>query len=54
MMICHLNENGTSYLDTMIQCNIKPEWFNNTLIKDAMKKIEHVYKIEGLALYSTD
>lgn len=54
MMICHLNENGTSYLDTMIQCNIKPEWLDNELIKEAMKDIEHVYKIEGLAFYSTD
>lgn len=54
MMICHLNEDGLRELDIMIQMNIKPEWFNDDIIRNAMKDIEHVYKIEGLAFYSSD
>lgn len=53
-MTCYLNENGVHYLDQMIQYNIKPEWFDDEFIKEAMLEIEHVYKIEGLAFYSSD
>lgn len=54
MMLCYLNNDGHSQLDTCIQYNIKPEWFNDDLIREAMRDIEHVYKIEGLAFYSSD
>ena len=45
MMLCYLNNDGHSQLDTCIQYNIKPEWFNDDLIREAMRDIEHVYKI---------
>lgn len=45
---------GHTNLSAIIQMYIKPEWFESQLIKDAMFDIEHVYKIEGLALYSSD
>lgn len=54
MMLCYLNRCGTSILDDIIQYNIKPEWFDDPLIREAMSVIEHVNKIEGLAFYSTD
>ena len=49
MMLCYLNNDGHSQLDACIQYNIKPEWFDDDLIREAMRDIEHVYKIEGLA-----
>ena len=54
MMLCYLNRCGTSILDDIIQYNIKPEWFDDPLIREAMSVIERVNKIEGLAFYSTD
>lgn len=45
---------GLTRLSGIIQMYIKPEWFESQLIRDAMFDIEHVYKIEGLAFYSSD
>ena len=54
MMRVKFNGDGTSDLDTWIQLYIQPEIFNEPIIVEAMKDIEHIYKIEGLAFYSTD
>lgn len=53
-MICHLNNDGYSQLNVTIRRFIQPDWFNSEFIKRAMKDIDHVYKIEGLAFYSYD
>ena len=45
---------GASSLDGFIRFYIKPELFDEPIIKEAMADIEHVYKIEGLAFYSSD
>lgn len=54
MMLCYRRDYGRSLLDDAIQMTIKPEWFDHPIIREAMLEIEHVYKIEGLAFYSSD
>ena len=45
---------GTTMLNDLIQEYITPEVFKEDILIRAMKDIEHIYKIEGLAFYSTD
>ena len=52
MVTMYLNRDGDSYYGSYIQKYIKPELFNEPIIREAMRDIEGVYKIEGLAFYS--
>lgn len=54
MMTCYLNNDGYSNLDYYICDMIDASWFDLDIIREAMKEIEHVDKIEGLAFYSSD
>lgn len=54
MMRVKFNGNGTCLLDMPIRFNIQPDVFEEPIIVEAMRDIEHVYKIEGLAFYSSD
>lgn len=53
-MTCYLGREGTTRLNSTIRDNIKPEWLDDEIIRAALLEIEHVYKVEGLAMYSSD
>ena len=52
MMTMYLNRDGLSWFKVLLQRCIKPEIFEEPILREAMRDIEGVYKIEGLAFYS--
>ena len=52
MMTIHLNRHGQTYLDIKIRENMQPDVFNEPIIVEAIRDIDRVYKIEGLAMYT--
>lgn len=54
MMTIILNGDGTTLLSLPIQYKIQPHLLEDDSIRRALEDIEHIYKIDGLAMYSTD
>ena len=52
MMTIVLDEQGEIDMNKYIQYNIQPYLFEEPILVEAMKDIEDVYKIEGLAFYT--
>lgn len=48
------NGDGTTMLNDLIQEYITPDVFKESILVEAMKDIEKVYKIEGLAFYTEE
>lgn len=54
MMIIHLNNWGKTFLDIDIKERITPEAVQEPIIREALRNIDRVYKIEGLAMYTKE
>lgn len=54
MMNVIINGDGSTQLYSDIKYNIQPDIFDEPILLEAMRDIEKVYKIEGLAFYSED
>lgn len=54
MMTIYLNRDGRTTLDTPIQENIQPEVFEEPVIREALRDIDRVVEISGLALITKE
>lgn len=54
MMTIYLNRQGKTFLDFAIRDNIQPEVFEEPIIRQALRNIDRVIDISGLAMQTTE